>query len=424
MSKPNFAALATELKLPHTLVPEAERQYDILASGTVQIIPEDAFAKKLLKSLANGTPLKVKLGADPTAPDLHLGHVVVLDKLRQFQDLGHHVQLLIGDFTAAIGDPSGRNKTRPPLTRDQIEANAKTYAEQVYKVLDKDKTELMYNSTWSTPLGMADIIRLLSQVTVAQLMTREDFHNRYSNNLPIAMHELLYPIMQGYDSVAMHSDVELGGTDQTFNCLMGRELQRQANQPEQVVITLPLLVGLDGVDKMSKSKGNYVAIADAPADMFGKVMSVSDALMWAYYDLFSGMTAAEVAELKARVEGGTFHPMEAKKQIAALIVTRFHDAAAAKAARDDFETRFSKNAIPEDLPEETVVLDGASIGLPALMTKLGFTQSNSEGVRLIQQGGVKIDGAAVTDFKVQLSAPSTFVLQAGKRRMARVTLNA
>jgi tyrosyl-tRNA synthetase len=411
---PDFTALATELKLPHSLVPEAERQYGVLSRGVVQIVPEEALAKKLLKSLASNTPLKVKLGADPTAPDLHLGHVVVLDKLRQFQDLGHHVQLLIGDFTAAIGDPSGRNKTRPPLSREQIEANAQTYAEQVFKVLDKDKTELMYNSTWCGKLTMTDIIRLLSQVTVAQLMTREDFNNRYTNNLPIAMHELLYPIMQGYDSVAMQSDVELGGTDQTFNCLMGRELQRQAGMAEQVVITLPLLVGLDGVEKMSKSKGNYIGINDAPAEMFGKVMSITDEVMDTHYlPLF---LAGERIDLS--------HPMDRKKHLAAQIVTRFHGADAAAAARADFETRFSKNAIPDDLPEETLRVDGGSIGLPALMTRLGFTQSNSEGVRLIQQGGVKIDGAAVTDFKVQLSAPSTFVLQAGKRRMARVTLNA
>lgn len=424
MATPDFCAIAKELNIPAALVPQAEAQFEALSRGVVQIIPEDAFARKLLKSLHTSTPLNIKLGADPTAPDLHLGHVVVLDKLRQFQEFGHHVQLLIGDFTARIGDPSGRNKTRPPLTKEQIEDNAKTYAEQVFKVLDKDKTELMYNSTWCAPLGMADIIRLMSQVTVAQLMAREDFNNRFTNNQPIAMHELLYPIMQGYDSVAMDADVELGGTDQTFNCLMGRELQKQAQKPEQVVITLPLLVGLDGVDKMSKSKGNYIAITDAPNDMFGKVMSVSDDQMWDYYTLFAGMTSDAVEETKTRVEVGELHPMEAKKQMAALIVARFHDEAAASKAREDFETRFSKNDIPDQLPEEHLKLAEPTIGLAALMHQLSWTSSNSEGIRLIKQGGVKIDGEAIADFKMQVSVGTTFVLQAGKRKMARVTLHA
>ncbi len=401
----------TEQTFPKDVMDKAKEQYATLSTSAAQVVPEEGLVKMLAKSIATNSPLRVKFGADPTAPDIHLGHTVTLNKLRQFQDLGHTAVLLIGDYTARIGDPSGRNKTRPPLSGAEIDENAKTYAEQAFKILDRTKTEIVYNSEWLSKLSFEDMLKLLSQVTVSQILQREDFHERYSNNQPIAMHEMLYPIMQGYDSVAIKADVELGGTDQTFNCLMGRELQKTHDQAQQVVLTLPLLEGTDGVKKMSKSLGNYIGVNDEPNQMFGKVMSIPDELLGKYFELLTTIDASDVPA----------HPMEAKKLLARFIVTRFHDEAAAKAAQNDFETRFSKNQIPDDIPEKHLTGD---TGLAALLVSVGFAQSNSEGMRLIKQNAVKIDGATVSDPRFQLSANGqTFVLQAGKRRIAKVTLN-
>ena len=393
---------------------EAKRQAEILVENCVDILPEGGLVKKILKALEEKRPLKIKLGADPTAPDLHFGHAVLLRKLRQFQELGHTVQLLIGDFTAAIGDPSGRNELRPPLSPEDIQKNAVTYLEQVWKILDEEKTELLYNSSWSDPLTMRDVLRLMSQVTVQQLIVREDFSKRLHNETPIYMHELLYPIMQGYDSVAMRCDIEMGGTDQTFNCLMGREMQKADGQPLQTVMTMPLLEGLDGSMKMSKSKNNYIGLNDAPNDMFGKIMSVPDELMGKYFTLLTDMTAADWK---------TLHPMDAKKLLGRTLVTFFHNANAAETAQQDFETRFSAREIPDELPEHNVAVENGEIGLLALMTHIGFTNSNGEARQLVSGGGVKIDGEAITDVRHTVkAAPQSFVLQAGKRRMARITL--
>jgi tyrosyl-tRNA synthetase len=402
----------TDITITPEIRTEAKRQYEILSAGTIQIVPEGGLLKKLEKSLATSTPLNVKLGVDPTAPDIHFGHTVVLQKLKQFQDLGHNAMLLIGDFTASIGDPSGRNKTRPPLSAEDIHHNANTYMAQAFKVLDKDKTQLMKNSEWCAGLSFADILKLISNVTVSQILQREDFNDRYTNNQPIAMHELLYPIMQGYDSVAMKADIELGGTDQTFNCLMGREMQKDANQPLQIVMTLPLLEGTDGEKKMSKSLGNYIGLTDKPNDMFGKIMSIPDELMIKYFTLLTNIRAEELPN----------HPMDAKKKLARTLITRFHSEADAENAQEDFETRFSDNAIPDELPEHTLTVENDGIGIATLMVKVGFTKSNGEGIRLIKQNAVKIDGEAICDPKHIMIPQQPFVLQAGKRKMARVTL--
>jgi tyrosyl-tRNA synthetase len=405
---------------------KAKRQLELLRRGVAQIIPEDALYKKLVKSLTTKTPLKVKLGADPTAPDLHLGHALALQKMRQFQDLGHIPQLLIGDFTASIGDPSGRNKTRPPLDRATIATNAKTYAEQAFKVLDRNQPfELLYNSTWCDKLSMADLIRLLSNVTVAQILQREDFHNRYSANQPIAMHELLYPLMQGYDSVAMKADVELGGTDQTFNCLMGRELQIVAGQEPQVVMTMPLLVGLDGVDKMSKSKGNYIGLTDAPADMFGKVMSLSDDGMDGYLNL------TLLRDLLGLPDTQESHPMARKKALARAVVARFHGPEAGAAAQAHFETAFSKKGVPDDVPVKA--LSTLDQPVSKALVELGLAASNTKARDLVSSGAVKIlsdDGAAehkATDpvegmsaLAQRVRAQGGFVVRVG-RQMVRVS---
>ena len=404
--------MTNKQEIPADILNEAERQVEILSRGTIQIVPEGGLKEKIIRSLQTGKPLNIKLGMDPTAPDIHLGHTVSLHKMRQFQELGHKAQLLVGDFTASIGDPSGRNKTRPPLTQEEIKYNSETYADQAFKVIDKTKNfELYYNSEWSNKLNFADVIRLLSNVTVSQIMQREDFNNRYTNNLPIAMHELLYPIMQGYDSVAMETDIELGGTDQTFNCLMGREMQKVFKQPQQVVLTMPIIEGTDGVQKMSKSLGNYIAVRDTPNDMFGKIMSITDEIMPKYFEYLTDANLGELPE----------HPMEAKKQLANIVVTRFHDEMAARTAREDFEARFSKNEIPEDLPEHNIDLNGEVIGLITLLVKVGFAGTNGEARRLITQNAVKLDGELHNNPKEELSSNS-FVLQAGKRRMAKVSL--
>jgi tyrosyl-tRNA synthetase len=380
---------------------------------------EAEFLQKLARSRAGGQPLRCKLGLDPTAPDIHLGHTVVLNKLRQLQDLGHTVIFLIGDFTSLIGDPSGRNTTRPPLTREQIEANAQTYFQQAALVLDRDQTEIRYNSEWSDPLGAAGLIKLAARYTLARLLERDDFAKRFAENSPIAVHELLYPLMQGYDSVALRSDLELGGTDQKFNLLVGRELQRHYGQEPQCILTMPLLEGLDGVEKMSKSKNNYIGITEAPFEMFGKVMSISDELMWRWYDLVSTRSNAEIAGFRREVGEGR-NPRDIKVALAQEIVTRFHSPSAAAHALAEFEARFRGNAAPADMPAVAV---HAPQGLPIaqLLRQAQLAPSTSEAIRNIEQGGVRLDGEKVAD-RAAVIGPGTYVLQVGKRKWARVTV--
>ena len=391
----------------------------ITKRGVDELLIESEFAQKLARSEQSGTPLRIKLGLDPTAPDLHLGHTVVLNKMRQLQNLGHQVIFLIGDFTSMIGDPSGRNVTRPPLTKEQIEVNAMTYFKQASLVLDPARTEIRYNSEWSDPLGARGMIQLASRYTVARMMERDDFTKRYKSGTPISVHEFLYPLMQGYDSVALKSDLELGGTDQKFNLLVGRELQKDYGQEPQCILTMPLLEGLDGVDKMSKSKNNYIGITEPGNTMFAKLMSISDVMMWRYYELLSWRSIADVAQLKAEVEGGR-NPRDAKVALAQEIVTRFHSTQAAEEALADFVNR-SKGGIPDDVEEKTVA--GAPLGIAHLLKQAGLCASTSEAMRMVDQGGVRIDGAVVSDKAVKLDA-GTFVLQVGKRKFARVTLSA
>ena len=391
----------------------------ITKRGVDELLIESEFAQKLARSEQSGTPLRIKLGLDPTAPDLHLGHTVVLNKLRQLQDLGHQVIFLIGDFTSMIGDPSGRNATRPPLTREQIEANAATYFKQASLVLDPARTEIRYNSEWCDALGARGMIQLASRYTVARMMERDDFTKRYKSGTPISVHEFLYPLMQGYDSVALKSDLELGGTDQKFNLLVGRELQKDYGQEPQCILTMPLLEGLDGVEKMSKSKNNYIGITEPANTMFGKLMSISDVMMWKYYELLSFRSLQDLAALKAEVEGGR-NPRDAKVALAQEIVARFHSQQAAEDALADFVNR-SKGGIPDDVPE--VAVSGAPLGLPQLLRQTALCASSSEAMRMIDQGGVRIDGTVVSDKALQVQA-GTFVLQVGKRKFARVTLTA
>ncbi|MFM8556516.1 MAG: tyrosine--tRNA ligase [Betaproteobacteria bacterium] len=388
--------------------------------GCDELLVASEWQAKLQRSEATGQPLRIKLGLDPTAPDLHLGHTVVLNKMRQLQDLGHTVIFLIGDFTAMIGDPSGRNSTRPPLTREQIEENARTYFNQASLVLDRERTEIRYNSEWSDPLGARGMIQLASRYTVARMMERDDFSRRFKGGVPISVHEFLYPLMQGYDSVALRSDIELGGTDQKFNLLVGRELQREMGQEPQCILTMPLLEGLDGVDKMSKSKGNYVGISEPPGDMFGKLMSISDELMWRYFELLSFRSLDEIARLKAECASGR-NPRDAKVMLGQEIVTRFHSASAAEQALADFEARFRAGAIPDDIAE--VTLGGAPLAIATLLKQAGLVSSTSEAIRNIEQGGVRVDGDKVDDRGLKLAA-GTYVVQVGKRRFARVTLGA
>jgi len=385
--------------------------------GVDELLPQEDWIKKLAKSEATGVPLRIKLGLDPTAPDIHIGHTVVLNKMRQLQDLGHTVIFLIGDFTTLIGDPSGRNSTRPPLTAEQIKVNAETYREQAYKVLDPSKTELRYNSEWSDKLGARGMIELSAKYTVARMMERNDFHQRFTEGSSISLHEFLYPLLQGYDSVALKSDLELGGTDQKFNLLMGRHLQMEYQQEPQCVLTMPLLVGLDGVHKMSKSKNNYIGITEDANTMFAKVLSISDDLMWDWFTLLSFMSLPEIAALKLEIEGGR-NPKDAKVMLAKEITARFHSGAAAEAAEQDFINR-SKGGIPDEIPE--VTLSGAPLGIGALLKQAGLAPSSSEANRLIDGGGVRIDGSAVSDKALKLDA-GTFVVQVGKRKFARVTL--
>ncbi|MBV7537936.1 tyrosine--tRNA ligase [Duganella sp. sic0402] len=391
----------------------------ITKRGVDELLIESEFAQKLARSEQSGVPLRIKLGLDPTAPDLHLGHTVVLNKMRQLQDLGHQVIFLIGDFTSMIGDPSGRNATRPPLTKEQVEQNAMTYFKQASLVLDPAKTEIRYNSEWCDPLGARGMIQLASRYTVARMMERDDFTKRFKNGTPIAVHEFLYPLMQGYDSVALKSDLELGGTDQKFNLLVGRELQKDYGQEPQCILTMPLLEGLDGVEKMSKSKNNYIGITEPGNTMFAKIMSISDDMMWKYFDLLSFRSIADVAALKAEVAGGR-NPRDAKVAIAQEIVARFHSQQAAEDALADFVNR-SKGGIPDDIPE--VALGGAPLGVAQLLKQANLCASTSEAMRMVEQGGVRVDGTVISDKGLQLQAGS-FVLQVGKRKFARVTLSA
>ncbi len=390
----------------------------IVKRGVEELLIESEFVQKLAASEKTGQPLRIKLGLDPTAPDLHLGHTVVLNKMRQLQDLGHTVIFLIGDFTSMIGDPSGRNMTRPPLTREQIEENAKTYFSQASLVLDPQRTEIRYNSEWCDPLGARGMIELSARYTVARILEREDFTKRFKAGTPISVHELLYPLMQGYDSVALKSDLEIGGTDQKFNLLVGRELQKDYGQPQQCILTMPLLEGLDGVEKMSKSKGNYIGITEPANTMFAKVMSISDEMMWRYYDLLSFRSLAEVAQFRSDVEGGR-NPRDIKVLLAQEIVERFHSRKAAEDALADFNHR-ARGGIPDEVPE--VSLTGAPLGIGQLLKQANLCASSSEALRMVEQGGVRIDGATVSDKGLKVAA-GTFVVQVGKRKFARVTLS-
>ena len=406
---------------------DIDHQLRVIKRGCDELIVE----AELRERLKSGRPLRVKLGLDPTAPDLHLGHTVVINKLRQFQDLGHHVQFLIGDFTGMIGDPSGKNATRPPLSREQILRNAKTYQDQVFKILDANKTEVLFNSRWSDELGAAGLIGLAGKWTVARMLERDDFGKRYAAHQPIAIHEFLYPLMQGYDSVAMKSDIELGGTDQKFNLLVGRELQKHYDQPQQCILTMPLLEGIRGVDKMSKSLDNYVGISESPEAIFGKLMSISDGLMWRYLELLSFESLETLAKWEKEVSGGR-NPRDIKVLLAREIVTRFHSAGAAERAQADFEARFKHGVTPEGIPEITVQVQRvdrkstpgkvADMAIAKVLKESQLVSSASEALRMIEQGGVRINGEKVTDKGLSLKRGDTVVLQVGKRKFARVTL--
>jgi tyrosyl-tRNA synthetase len=407
-----------------TQFPVSDRVREALAvslRGCEELIPQDDWVKKLARSEATGTPLRIKLGLDPTAPDIHVGHTVVLNKMRQLQDLGHTVIFLIGDFTTLIGDPSGRNSTRPPLTREQIENNAQTYYRQASMVLDPARTEIRYNSEWGDALGSRGMIQLAARYTVARMMERNDFHDRFKAGTPISVHEFLYPLMQGYDSVALKSDLELGGTDQKFNLLVGRHLQAEYGQEPQCILTMPLLEGLDGIEKMSKSKNNFIGISEDANTMFAKVLSISDTLMWRWYTLLSFRSLADIEALKAEVQGGR-NPKDAKVALAREITARFHSLAAADLAEQDFINR-SHGGVPEDITEMTLPLgpDGAAVGIGALLKLAGLVASSGEGNRLIDGAGVRVDGSPISDKGLKLGA-GTYVLQVGKRRFARVTL--
>ena len=393
-------------------------QLQELVRGTDEVLPDEGLEAKLKKD----RPLIVKAGFDPTAPDLHIGHTVLINKMRQFQEFGHEVVFLIGDFTGMIGDPSGKNATRPPLSPEEIQANATTYEAQIFKILDEQATRIEFNSRWMGKVDAAGLIKLASHHTVARMLERDDFSKRYAGGQPISIHEFLYPIVQGYDSVALEADVELGGTDQKFNLLVGRQLQQDYGQEPQVVMTMPLLEGLDGVQKMSKSLGNYVGITDAPGEMFGKLMSVSDDLMWRYFELLSFRTLDDVASLKKRVADG-MNPRDAKFELAFEIVERFHGGKAAEGAKSEFVARFQQGAMPEDMPELKLTSDDGSLGLAHLLKGAGLVASTSEAFRMIQQGAVRIDGVRVEDRSLQIEAGTTSVYQVGKRKFSRVSLD-
>ena len=392
-------------------------QLQAIRRGSAEVLQES----ELRERLRAGRPLRVKAGFDPTAPDLHLGHTVLINKLREFQELGHHVLFLIGDFTGMIGDPTGKNATRPPLTREEIERNARTYTHQVFKILDRARTEVTFNSAWMDRLTAADMVKLAATHTVARMLERDDFGKRYRGNQPIAIHEFLYPLIQGYDSVALKADVELGGTDQKFNLLMGRELQKHHGQPPQVILTMPLLEGLDGVNKMSKSLGNYIGIDEPPSEIFGKLMSVSDELMWRYIELLSFETLATIAGWKREVGEGR-NPRDIKVALAQEIVGRFHGMGAAREALADFEARFQHGGMPDDMPKVQLKADGDGLALVQVIKQAGLTGSTSEALRMIEQGGVRLDGAKVSDKALRVPKGTTTVVQIGKRKFARVTI--
>ena len=404
---------------PYPITPSVLKAMEVSKRGCEELLVEADWLQKLARSEATGKPLRIKLGLDPTAPDIHLGHTVVLNKMRQLQDLGHTVIFLIGDFTSMIGDPSGWNNTRPPLTADEIALNAKTYYQQASAILDPSKTEIRYNSEWCDPLGARGMIQLAAKYTVARMLERDDFTKRYRGGIPISVHEFLYPLMQGYDSVALQSDLELGGTDQKFNLLVGRELQKEYGQEPQCILTMPLLVGLDGVEKMSKSKGNYIGINEPANEMFGKVMSISDELMWDYFTLLSFRPLAEIDLMKQEVAAGR-NPRDCKVLLGQEIVARFHSDQAAEKALEDFNHR-AKGGIPDEIPE--IQLSGAPIGIAALLKAANLVPSNSEANRNIEQNGVRIDGTVITDKSLKLN-PGSYIVQVGKRRFAKVTLSA
>jgi len=395
-----------------------DQALEIIKRGTEEILLES----DLVERLKTGKPLRIKAGFDPTAPDLHLGHTVLLNKMRQLQELGHEILFLIGDFTGMIGDPSGKNETRPPLTREQVEANALTYKKQVYKILDPQKTQIMFNSEWMNKMSPAELIKLASTYTVARMLERDDFHNRYTSGQSIAIHEFLYPLLQGYDSVAMRADIELGGTDQKFNLLMGLELQKHFGQKPQTVIMLPLLPGLDGIKKMSKSLGNYIGIDEQPNEIFGKVMSLSDETMWLYFQLISFRSLAEIKQYRAEVNNG-LNPRDVKFRLAEELVERFYDRAEAVRARESFVAQFQKGALPDDMPEISLQVEKEGLAIANIIKMAGLTESTSEALRMIQQGAVKLDGERVNDRALTLTAGQTIILQVGKRRFARINLS-
>ena len=395
-----------------------DRQIEIIRRGCDELLREPELREKL----AAGRPLRVKAGFDPTAPDLHLGHTVLINKLRQLQELGHHVLFLIGDFTGMIGDPTGKNVTRPPLTREEIARNAETYTAQVFRILDRARTEVVFNSTWMDRMGAADMIKLAATHTVARMLERDDFSRRYQGNQPIAIHEFLYPLVQGYDSVVLKADIELGGTDQKFNLLMGRELQKHHGQPPQCILTMPLLEGLDGVNKMSKSLGNYVGIQDAPGEIFGKLMSVSDELMWRYIDLLSFESIEAIAAKKKALQKGG-NPRDVKFGFAQEIVARFHGQDAARGAAEDFVARFRRDELPADMPEVELSADGGGLSIAAVLKLAGLTPSTSDALRMLAQGGVRMDGEKISDKSLTLARGASVVLQVGKRKFARVTVS-
>ncbi len=397
-----------------------EEQLALIERGIVDLISREDLEKKLKNAYETGKPLKIKAGFDPTAPDLHLGHTVLLQKLRHFQILGHEINFLIGDFTGLIGDPTGKSETRPPLTADDVVRNAETYKEQVFKILDPEKTKVVFNSEWLGRLSSYDMIKLASQLTVARMLERDDFKKRFESNRPISIHEFLYPLIQGYDSVALEADVELGGTDQLFNLLMGRDLQRSKGQAPQVVLTMPLLEGLDGVNKMSKSLGNYIGVADSADDIYGKIMSISDDLMFRYYELLSDLSTSEIATLKQDMDSGKIHPKKVKSKLACELVSRFHDSESAQKAEKNFEQVFKERQLPDEIPEMEVQVDGEVIWLPKLLHEAGLVSSTSDARRMIKQNAVSVDGEKISNPQTDITAEGQLLLKVGKRRFCQV----
>ncbi|WCN37051.1 tyrosine--tRNA ligase [Aneurinibacillus uraniidurans] len=415
----------TKIVLTDEQKQEVDRQMAIICRGVAEIVPEEEMRKKVERSVATGVPLKVKLGLDPSAPDIHVGHTVVLHKLRQFQEMGHTVQILIGDFTGRIGDPTGKSETRKPLTEEEVKVNAATYVEQFAKILDIDKIEVNYNSTWLAPLTFADVVTLAAKTTVARMLERDDFEKRYTNNLPISIHEFFYPLMQGYDSVALESDVELGGTDQKFNLLMGRQLQKEYGQEQQCAITMPIIEGLDGVQKMSKSLGNYIGISEAPNEIYGKAMSIPDELMVKYYELATDITLEELTELQQGLADGSIHPRDAKMRLARTFVQMYHGEEAANEAENHFKTVFQQRALPTDIPEKEVAiaeLEDGKLWIVKLLSVLELVPTNGEARRMVQQGAVKINEEKVESVDDHVAVEDGMIVQVGKRKFAKVKL--